>query len=98
MIEVDKTTMANYFTGIWERFTGPDLTSKAEVDRIAMLQQAASARRKEYAEKKQHVAISGDASLAAPLASSRKRMEDAETAHMVALQNWENKQSRQKSR
>ncbi len=67
--------------------------TKAEVDRIAVLQQTAAKRRAEYAAEKEKTDPLPDA-----LAASRKRMEEAEAAHTSALQAWENKQSRQKSR
>lgn len=90
--------MANYLTLLWQRLSAPDSKVKAEVERIAVLQQTAASRRAEYAEEKERAALTGDASPPSPLASSRKRMEDAEAAHTAALQAWDNKQSRQKSR
>jgi hypothetical protein len=64
-----------------------------EVQRIAALQVAAANRRAEYARMKQQNEASDDAALS----FGRKRMEEAESAHMAALQAWENRQSRQKS-
>ena len=92
------TLMANYWNLLWQRVSAPDLKDKAEVERIAALQQTAAKRRAEYAEEKERAAQAGDAAPPGPLASSRKRVEDAEAAHTAALQAWENKQSRQKSR
>ncbi|MDQ2800786.1 MAG: hypothetical protein M3Y13_14240 [Armatimonadota bacterium] len=54
------------------------------MERLAVLQQTAAGRRAEYA--------------ATPDQAARTRMEEAEAAHTAALQAWENKQSRQKSR
>ena len=95
--------MENYWKLLWQRLSAHDGKVKAEVERIALLQQTASVRRAEYAEaveKKQQAerAGGGDASPSGPLSSSRKRMEAAEAAHVAALQTWENKQARQKSR
>ena len=90
--------MANYFTSLWQRLSAQDSKVKAEVEHLAVLQQTAAQRRAEYAEEKERAAQTGDASPPGPLASSRQRMEDAEAAHIAALQAWENKQSRQKSR
>lgn len=81
--------MANFLNILWQRLSPDDSKVKAEVERIAVLQQTAARRRAEYAEEKER---------SASLSSSRKRMEEAEAAHTAALQAWENKQSRQKSR
>lgn len=81
--------MTNYWNLIRQRFTASDTKTNAEVARIADLQQAAASRRAEYAAEKER----GET-----LPASRKRMEEAEAAHTAALQAWENKQSRQKSR
>ncbi len=89
--------MANYLKLLWQRLSAQDSKVKAEVERLAVLQQTAASRRAEYAEEKERAARTGDASPAGPLSSSRKRMEDAEATHTAALQAWENKQSRQKS-
>ncbi len=78
------TCMTNYLKSLWQRLSARDGKVKAEVERIAVLQRAAASRRAEYAETKDQAA--------------RKRMEEAEAAHTAALQSWENKQSRQKSR
>jgi len=76
--------MVNYFTRLWQRISASESKTNAEVDRIAALQRAAVSRRAEYAETKDQTV--------------RKRMEEAEAAHIAALQLWQNKQSRQKSR
>jgi hypothetical protein len=89
--------MANYFKTFWQRLTASDGDDKAEVDRIAALQKAASARRKEYAAMKEQADLAVDGSLHSALSNSRKRMEEADTAHIVALQKWQNKESRQRS-
>lgn len=90
--------MANYFTLLWQRLSASETKGNAEVEQIAVLQQTAAQRRAEYAEEKERATQTGDASPPGPLASSRQRMEDAEAAHTAALQAWDNKQSRQKSR
>lgn len=92
------TLMANYLTLLWQRMSTQDSKADADIERIGALQQTAAVRRAEYAELKAQAALAGEASPPGPLAASRKRMEDAETAHTAALQAWENKQSRQKSR
>ena len=92
------TLMANYMTLLWQRMSAQDSKPNAEVERLAVLQRTAASRRAEYAEMKAQAALIGEASPPGPLASSRKRMEEAEAAHTAALQAWENKQSRQKSR
>ena len=89
---------------------GPAQTqSTTEVDRIAALQKTASQRRAEYAalsekalREQDPLTQSGvasmldDAMTSGPLMTSRKRMEEADSAHIAALQKWENKQSGQK--
>jgi len=88
--------MTNYFKQLFQGwFAAPSTTSDSEVERIAILQKAASKRRAEYAEKKARSA--SDATLTNALLSSRKLMEEAESAHLAALQKWENKQFRQRS-
>lgn len=91
--------MANYLKIVWQRWCGRNSTVAAEVARIAVLQQAAAKRRAEYAEETQRRALAGTMLLPAqePLSLSRKRVEEAEAAYTVALQAWDNKQSRQKS-
>ena len=79
----------NYLKLLWQRLSAPDAQDKAEVERLAVLQRTAASRRAEYAAEKARDA---------PLALIRTRMEEAEAAHTAALQLWENKQSRQKSR
>jgi hypothetical protein len=90
--------MANYWRTLWQRVSAQDVKVKAEVERIAFLQQAAAQRRAEYAAEQEQAALTGDTLLSPLLSSSRTRMADAEAAHTAALQMWENKQSRQKSR
>jgi len=89
--------MASYWKLLWQQWTGRGGSVLTEVDRLAVLQQTASRRRVEYAEKAEQAARLGEASLTSPLSYSRMRMELAEAAHATALQQWENKQSRQKS-
>ena len=89
--------MANYFTLLWQRLFARDSKSNAEVEHLAVLQKTAATRRAEYAEQKEQAALKGEASPAL-LAAGRARVEEAEVAHTAALQAWENKQSRQKSR
>ncbi len=89
--------MGNYFTLLWRRLSAQDTKTRAEVERLAVLQQTAAGRRAQYAQKKEEAALNGGASPDV-LALSRARMEEAEAAHTAALQAWENKQSRQKSR
>jgi hypothetical protein len=84
---------------VWQRWCGRDSAVAAEVAHIAALQQAAAKRRAEYAAEKERAALAGTMLLQARdmLSLSRKRVEEAETAHTVALQAWDNKQSRQRS-
>lgn len=82
--------MVNYLTAWWRRSSGQDSKVKAEVERIASLQKTAADRRAEYSAEKEQAAPNA-------LSSSRKRMEEAEAAHVAALQAWDNKQARQKS-
>lgn len=90
--------MENYLTLLWRRFSAQDSKGNVEIERLAVLQQTAANRRAEYAEMKTQAALAGEAASPGQLAVSRERMEEAETAHTAALQAWENKQSRQKSR
>ena len=85
--------MANIFTRLWMRIYAPETKAETEADRLAALQQTAIRRRKEHAVVKEQAAPAEEAALAA----SRKRMEDADAAHVAALQRFNNKQTRQKS-
>jgi len=93
------TLVANYWQRLWRRLSGRDREPLAltEVEQIDRLQRTARLLRAEYAERAEQSARLGEASLAQPLSYSRRRMELAEAAHAVALQKWENKQSRQRS-
>jgi hypothetical protein len=79
----------------WQRLSGPKVAAQTEVERIADLQQAAMARRAEYAAEREQ-AVPGTERTALPglPPPSRKRVEEAERAYTVALQAWENGQSR----
>ena len=89
--------MPNYFTSLWQRLTAPEVDDKAEVDKIARLQKAATARRTEHAALKTQAETSDNDALQLALSASRRRMEEAETAHTSALQKWQNRESRQRS-
>lgn len=91
-------SMTSYIKLLWQRLSSQEPKVNAEVERIAVLQQTAASRRAEYAEEKERAERAGDPLPLPALIASRKRMEDAESAHTAALQTWENKQSRQKSR
>ena len=93
--------MAKYLKNLWRRLFSDDSQAKAEteVTRIAIAQQAAVRRRAEYAAAQEQAAQAGTTSPPPEaLSSSRKRVEEAEAAYSLALQKWDNKQSRQKSR
>ncbi len=90
--------MANTWTALWQRVFGPKSNAGADVERIAVLQQAAVARRAEYAQEQERAAQDGNDVSANRLSASRAGVADAEAAHIAALQAWQNKQSRQKSR
>ena len=93
--------MANCLKIVWRRLYGRNAKGAAEVEQIAVLQQAAARRRAEYAQEEQAALTATtppQASSQGSLTLIRKRMEEAEAAYSVALQAWDNKQSRQKSR
>ncbi len=84
---------------LWPRSSAPKVTAQTEVERIAGLQQAAIARRAEYAAEKEQAARETErTALPGRPPPSRKRVEEAEYAYAVALQAWENRQSRVNSR
>lgn len=83
---------------LWQRLSAPQATAQTEVEQIAGLQQAAIARRAEYAAEREQAAPETERTALPGLPPpSRKRVEEAERAYAVALQAWENRQSRQKS-
>jgi hypothetical protein len=96
----------------WQRMAAPKVTAETEVERLAVLQQAAAARRAEYAAEKERVMLEKAPPSSSPPSSSlpssslpssslpsssRRQVEEAEAAYAMALQAWENRQSRQKS-
>ncbi|MDQ2687425.1 MAG: hypothetical protein M3Y28_06115 [Armatimonadota bacterium] len=83
---------------LWNRLSAPKVTVQTEVERIAVLQQAAVARRAEYAAEKERISLETDPPFSSLLSSSRRQVEEAEVAYAMALQAWENRQSRQESR
>jgi hypothetical protein len=82
----------------WQRLSGPKVTAQTELERIAGLQQAAMARRAEYAAEKARDMLETSPPFSSLPSSSRRQVEEAESAYAMALQTWENRQSRQKSR
>jgi len=90
--------MAKNLKQFWQSLSGSDRKVDKEVVQIATLQQAAAARRAEYAEEKSRTLLTEDHLLPITLLTSRQRMEEAESAHLAALQKWENQQMRLKSR
>lgn len=89
--------MLDYLKSILRQLSATESNTDDEVERIAFLQQTAVRRRAEYHEKKEQATRNDDTQNIDSLSFYRKRMEEAEKAHMVALQKWENKQSKQKS-
>ena len=83
---------------LWQRMAAPKVPAETEVERIAVLHQAAAARRAEYAAEKERVTLETAQPSSSLPSSSRKQVEEAETAYATALQAWENRQSRQTSR
>ncbi len=86
---------------LWPRLSAPKVTVQTEVERIAGLQQAAIARRAEYAAEREQAALETDPPFSSLPSSSRRQVEEAEeaeVAYAVALQAWENGQSRLNSR
>jgi len=86
-----------YLKRLWRNATSSESRDRDELDRLGALQQVASSRRSEYAEAKEKAGLKGDDTQSSALAAVRKRMDDAETAHYLALQKWENRESRQKT-
>ncbi len=83
---------------LWPREAVKKVTAETEVERIAGLQQAAAARRAEYAAEKERAALETNPPFSSLPSSCRRQVEEAEVAYAAALQAWENRQSRQKSR
>ena len=90
--------MPGFFETILRILFPPQVNSEADVERIHSLQLAATARRAEHAEKQAQADESGNPAHAGPQSVSWKKMKEAEAAHIAALQAWENKESRQRSR
>jgi hypothetical protein len=89
--------MTDSLRRLWQRLFSQDPPAESGVARIAALQQAATARRAEYAAAREQAVRADAAPLPGALSACRTRMEEAETAHAAALQAWENWQSRQRS-
>lgn len=80
---------------LWQSSKFNDLRDHEELERLGVLQQIASSRRTEYAEELERCGVAGDMCRSA--VEARKKMNEAETAHTLALREWENRESRQKS-
>jgi len=89
--------MNRYMELLRQRLNLPGAKSVNEVQQIAIFQKKAASRRAEYAQKVKEIEVKGDDETAGTLATYRKRMEEAETMHMVALQRYENRRTNQKS-
>jgi hypothetical protein len=89
--------MENLLKTAWQRLRGGKEAVQADVARIAMLQEAAKKRRAEYAAAQEQAATSESGS-PERLASSRKRVQDAEAAYATAMHLWDDKQFRRKTR
>lgn len=90
--------MGNWITAAWTRLRGRKAVVPGEVVRIAALQEEAVRRRAEHAAELARAAEAGEAGSPGAVAVSRTRMKEAETAHMVAVQHWDNKQWRMRAR
>ena len=82
---------------LWGQLFVPEVRSENELAHIAVLQQVAAGRRAEYAKKREQARLADPEALSSPLLASRKQMEQAESAHLAALQKWQNRESGQKS-
>ena len=87
--------MLSYFRSLWERVSPPD--PQTELVRLGQLQKEAVDRRQEHARNMDDAGAVGQAQGSDLLTHSRKRMLDAENGYMVALQRWQNRESRQRS-
>ena len=87
--------MVNYFRLVWDRMFPP--APQDELKEIAKLRRIAVERREEHALNLDQAGLAGREKGSPLLTQSRKRMLDAESAHMVALQRWENREARQRS-
>jgi hypothetical protein len=97
--------MKKTLNALWRRLSGGESRDRAELTHIAFAQQEALRRRAEYAAaQEQESATAAAAAQTGPvprqssLSSSRRKVEAAESAYTAALQRWENRQARQKSR
>jgi len=86
----------NYFKSLWRKAIDAEARDKEELKRLGVLQQLASSRRAEYAEARESAERANEPALWSGLTAVRKRMDDAETAHYLALQTWQNRESGQK--
>jgi hypothetical protein len=68
--------------------------SKMEVDGIGELQQTAKRRRAEFAAEQEQAALTKTDHSQKSLATSRKRVMEAEAAYASAIQAWDDKQFR----
>ena len=88
--------MGNWLKTAWQRLRGGKETVSSDVARIAALQEAAKKRRAEYAAAQEQAADGGGSP--ERLASSRKRVQEAEAAYATAMHQWDDKQFRRKTR
>jgi len=80
---------------LWQNSKLNKLRDHEELERLGVLQQIAASRRTEYADELERCGVVDDMCRSA--VEARKKMNEAETAHTLALRAWENRESRQKS-
>jgi hypothetical protein len=91
------TAIKNFLNSLIETSSSRELRNKLELQRLGALQETASHRRMEYARAKEQAEFKDNEPASPDLVGYRKRMDEAETAHYLALQSWENRESGQKS-
>jgi len=89
--------MVTSFKAVFLELFRPPAKRLTDVDHLTLLQKQASASRADYAYAKEQAAMTRQVAVLAAVAPCRKRMQEAETRYMVALQVLENRNSRQRS-
>jgi len=88
--------MTTWLDTLRQRLPSREKNEKAEIDRIAALQEAAKRGRADFAQARERAATLDGAQAQTLLASGRQRVEEAEVAYAAAMQAWDDKAFRRR--
>jgi len=89
--------MGNFLILLRKQISDFGLNRLTELDRLGVLQRTAAHHRAALTDEMKRAERDGSISSPETLKLLKKSLNDADTAHMAALQKWENRESGQKS-